>query len=108
MNASRAIVGVIPGDFNGDLILDFVIVTVDAAAKANPTGNYRLDYAMGGMAGIVEHERKWYLSPLKAIPHEGDIFDSQPTVLDYDGNTVPDLLVQKDGKMERLFVKDTG
>ena len=105
VNASRAIVGVIPGDFNGDLILDFVIVTVDGTAKANPTGKYRLNYAMGGMQGI---ERNWYLSPLKAIPQEGDVFDSQPTVLDYDGNTVPDLLVQKDGKMERLFVKNTG
>ena len=105
VNVSRSIVGVIPGDFNGDAHLDFVIVT--AESKAKPT-DYRLDYAMGQMQGNLEHEGKWYLSALKAIPAEGVIFQSQPTVLDYDGNTVPDLLVQKDGKLERLFVRDPG
>jgi len=97
---ARKIVSVIPGDFNGDMILDLVIVTVETTPSASPATSYRLHVSWGKRVG-----KQWQLTAEKSFPDETDI-DRQPVVIDYDGNTVPDFLVQVKGSIYRLFVLD--
>ena len=87
-----------PGDFDGDLVLDLIIVATSAAASS-----YHL-YASWGSTSNEE----WQLASPKEflVGADGKKIERQPTVLDYDGNTVPDLLVQKedDGKIYRVKI----
>jgi len=101
----RSIVSVIPGDFDGDMVLDLVIVTTPNTPTAD---SYRLYVSWGSSRGAAGH---WKLDTAAAFPGSDDKSSDllrQPTVLDFDGNTVPDLLVQEKDSLRRLFVNSLG
>ena len=89
------------------MVLDLVIVTTTATPDPD---SYCL-YVSWGKGNPSSNQ--WKLDPAAAIPgSDGAAIDllRQPTVLDFDGNTVPDLLVQlkSDRSIRRLFVGKLG
>ena len=90
----KEIVGVIPGDYDGDMTLDLIVIV-----KNSQKYDLHVSWGQREVNGDMILEEPQLIA-------QGKSLDSQPTVLDYDGNTVPDFLVQKNGKIERLFVEN--
>ena len=87
------------------MVLDLVIVTTPNTPTAD---SYRLYVSWGSSRGAAGH---WKLDTAAAFPGSDDKSSDllrQPTVLDFDGNTVPDLLVQEKDSLRRLFVNSLG
>lgn len=90
---------VVPGDFDGDMSLDLMIVT----------DSFKLYISWGSKS----HEGIWQLATPQPFPASNGELLRQPIVWDYDGNTVPDLLVQvkeddDSFSFQRLFVSNPG
>jgi len=85
------IVNTSPGDYNGDLYLDLLIVV--------KTQEFYHLYLSQGNMNEADKARQWSLSDPELIEINGKALNltCQPAVFDYDGNSIPDLLIQESG-----------
>lgn len=97
----RDIDGVFPGDFNGDLVLDIIVAT-----RKDKDDERHLYIAWGNDNSSTGNTIRWELQAADEIKYDEKplVLEREPTIFDYNGDTVPDLIVQVEGQLWVLNV----